>query len=624
MGRQTPRVNPAHLDSAIRLDTERDFSGSVLITRAGHPVHESHHGLADRTAGTPITSRTRFGLGSVTKVFTAVAVLDLVAEGRLALDDRVATVLPPERRPATPRDDVTVRHLLTHTSGIADYFEEETATADWATEFAALWADRPVYRMLAPADFLDMFGALPPYRAPGVRYQYSNAGYILLGLVIEAVTGDYHTTAERLFTRAGSGSGFLAADEVHENVATGYLRPRNDGEQWRTNVFAVPAIGGPDGGSFATAADLDRFLTALTAGELVPEPLLTEALRPHATINDNAAMGHGVYLLGTGRSRAIGAEGAGPGAEALIRHYPELGVNTVVLSNVDDSAWTLDHWRARRSPTEPANVWTTPPTGTRHARTVEGGQDAASSTPRSERTQRDTRHHRQRAHPPVPGARPPLRPQARPALTPPPRGWRTGPHRNGCGPVPRSALVQEGRHLRQVEESRDVVGGTRAEAGIGARGEQLGDVALGAAEDRRAERCLAPVVDAGRVRVPREQGRHRVRVVVVGGQYQQRVSRVVGEVHRYARVDRRGEAFGVTGSGEVEHRAEQREFLVGERHDTAAGKRSHTRWVASSFSVFVSSAAGSSSRTIPLPSAQPAASRAVRPLRNAPMAFAWR
>ncbi|GAB4000766.1 serine hydrolase [Glycomyces albus] len=298
-----------------RLEAERGFSGTVLITRAGRTEFEARVGLADRASGVRIGERTRFGLGSVTKAFTAVAVLSLVAEGAMGLDAPVARILGAERRPATLREDVAVRHLLAHTSGIADYFEEATATAAWVEEFAALWRDRPVYRMLEPSDFLGLFGDLPPYRAPGERFQYSNAGYILLGLVIEEVSGSAYpeAVAERVFGPAGmGGSGFFAADEVHPDIATGYLPPRGPGRPWRTNVFAAPAVGGPDGGAFATAADLDRYLSAYAHGDLVGRPLLDEALKPHGRIGDDSAMGLGVYLLGTGPGRAIGAEGPTP------------------------------------------------------------------------------------------------------------------------------------------------------------------------------------------------------------------------------------------------------------------------------------------------------------------------
>ena len=116
----------AALDAQLdRWTGERDFSGTVLLTQAGSTVFERCYGLADRAAGIPITPKTRFGLASVTKLFTAVAIADCVSAGLLRFDDAVADLLPAERRPTTLRPDVTVHHLLTHTSGIADYSEED-------------------------------------------------------------------------------------------------------------------------------------------------------------------------------------------------------------------------------------------------------------------------------------------------------------------------------------------------------------------------------------------------------------------------------------------------------------------------------------------------------------------
>jgi CubicO group peptidase (beta-lactamase class C family) len=100
-------------------------------------------------------------------MFTGVAVVDLVNRGLLDRFDRpVVDILPPQRRPATLRDDVTVHHLLSHTSGIADYCEEDEDTPGYCADYGALWEDRPSYRMQRPMDFLPLFGGLPPLRPP--------------------------------------------------------------------------------------------------------------------------------------------------------------------------------------------------------------------------------------------------------------------------------------------------------------------------------------------------------------------------------------------------------------------------------------------------------------------------
>lgn len=332
------------------------LSGTVLLTHRGETVLEGCYGLADRAAGLPVTPRTRFGLASVSKMFTAVAVADQVAAGRLAFDRPVVDVLPPGRRPATLRDDVTVHHLLCHTSGLADYFEEDEDTPGHDDDYAALWRDRPCYRMERPADFLPLFGDRPPYRPPGRRYQYSNAGFIVLALVVEEVAGRPFTdvVSERVLLRAGmSSSGYLRSDAVEPDVAVGYLPGPSPDGPWRTNVFSVPVVGGGDGGALATARDLDRFLLAYDDGTLLGDQR-DVVLAPHATMDGEAGRagfrsGYGVHLYPDGR---FGHGGGDPGVDVLVHRWPDEDVDLVVLCNVEGPAGTVrdlvvDTWRGR-------------------------------------------------------------------------------------------------------------------------------------------------------------------------------------------------------------------------------------------------------------------------------------
>jgi CubicO group peptidase (beta-lactamase class C family) len=312
----------------------RDFSGAALITVGGQPVFTGYYGLANRADGVPITPRTRFGLASLTKMFTAVTVADLVRGGKLTFDTRVVDVVPPERRPSTLLPEVTVAHLLSHTSGIADYFEEEDDDLD----YGELFAERPAYRILRPADFLPFFGDLPPYRPPGGRFQYSNAGYILLGIVIEDVTGEPYTQAARrhVFEPAGmSASGFFPTDEVHPDIAMGYLPPREPGGPLRTNIYSIPPIGTSDGGAYSNPTDLDRFLTVYGSGELLGPELRDILLTPRAEVATGLWMGYGVYVRTEG-IRRYGHGGGDPGFEVLVHRYPELDANLVAQANVED------------------------------------------------------------------------------------------------------------------------------------------------------------------------------------------------------------------------------------------------------------------------------------------------
>ncbi len=324
----------ARLDGWAR---EQDLSGAFLVTQGGATWFEHCCGLADRASGTPVTPATRFGLASLTKMFTAVAIADLVSSGDVEFSTSVVDVLPPGLRPRALHPEVTVHHLLCHTSGIADYCEEDETSPAHVADYGSLWVERPSYSMLRPEDFLPLFADLAAYRPPGVRTQYSNAGYILLGLVIEQVTGrDYvEVVQERVLDRAGmAASGFFRLDEAVPHVAVGYL-PRDGADApWRSNIYSVPVLGGPDGGAFSTARDIDRFLQAYADGSLLGD-LRDVLLTRHAESDDGFAEGYGVHLYPDGR---YGHGGGDPGVSVLANRWPDEALNIVVLCNGEEGA----------------------------------------------------------------------------------------------------------------------------------------------------------------------------------------------------------------------------------------------------------------------------------------------
>lgn len=318
-------------------EREHDLSGSFLLTRGGETVFEHTVGYADRATSTPVTPATRFATASLTKMFTAVAVADLVNAGSLTFDSRVVDLLPADRRPSTLLPQVSVHHLLSHTSGIADYSEEEEDAPNYLEDYGSLWVDLPCYSIERPIDYLPLFGDLEPYRPPGEQHQYSNAGYILLGLVLEEVTG--HAFADvvqdRVFARAGMGSsGFFRSDEPVPDVAIGYLPRSGPDAPWRSNIFSVPVIGGADGGAHTTARDVDRFLHAYADGTLLgasQERVLTR----HVDAGEGFSYGYGVLLYPDGR---YGHGGGDPGVEVLAARWPDKDAHVVVLCNGEDLA----------------------------------------------------------------------------------------------------------------------------------------------------------------------------------------------------------------------------------------------------------------------------------------------
>jgi CubicO group peptidase (beta-lactamase class C family) len=328
------------LEGAIALQHEREpFSGVVSVRERGEVVVERAFGLAHRAERIPNTVGTRFGIASGTKSLTAIAVAQLVEQGRLAFDARLADCLDV----SLPRFDpgVTLHQLLTHSAGIPDYFDE--AVMD---DYEALWRERPMYRFRTPSDFLPLFADLPMKAAPGTTWAYNNAGYVLLGLVVERATGMPFTAyVERHVLRACgmSSSGFFPLDRLPGGTARGYL-PTGDGG-WRTNAYAVPIVGGADGGAFTTAHDLAALWDALLGGRLVGEATLARMLTPHWRTDPERGDGHYGYGLWIrqrdGRPVSYAMVGEDPGVAFSSTYFPDSGVLCSLLGNTVDASWAM-------------------------------------------------------------------------------------------------------------------------------------------------------------------------------------------------------------------------------------------------------------------------------------------
>jgi CubicO group peptidase (beta-lactamase class C family) len=297
-----------------------EFSGAVLVARHGQVLLEAAWGLADREAGTRNTPDTKFRLGSMNKMFTAVATLQLVEVGKLALDDPIGKHLPDY-----PNDDVaakvTVRHLLTHTGGTGDIFGPEFEQ------------NRPTLR--EHGDYVKLYGARGLVHEPGARFQYSNYGFILLGALIEAVSGKsyYDYVRDNVFRSAGmTATDSLPESEDVPKRAVGYTR-RGPGAAWVPNTDSLPWRGTAAGGGYSTVGDLMRFAQALSSGKLISKATLAEAIRPRLQ-----QYGYGFGVQGAGRLESYGHGGGAPGMNGELLIFPELGYVVVSLSNLDPPA----------------------------------------------------------------------------------------------------------------------------------------------------------------------------------------------------------------------------------------------------------------------------------------------
>jgi CubicO group peptidase (beta-lactamase class C family) len=305
------------------------FSGAILVSRRGKPIFTRAYGQANRTYGVPNTPTTRFNLASITKMFTAVAIAQLVEQGKLFYSDHVGKILP-DYPNADVAKRVTIHHLLSHTSGMID---AQALAEKSPTPASARTVD----------DHARPFLQEPLAFAPGERFSYSNAGYILLGKIIEKVSGQsfYDFVAQHVFRPAGmSNASFPELDMPSSDIATGYEDGPNDTR--RDNVFDLTVRGSPAGMAYATVSDMDKFGQALISGRLV-KPATLAKLWSGVTSNaeQGTAYGYGATIQRYAGLRIISHGGGWKGITNHFDLYPELGISVTIFCNIDNDPMAI-------------------------------------------------------------------------------------------------------------------------------------------------------------------------------------------------------------------------------------------------------------------------------------------
>jgi D-alanyl-D-alanine carboxypeptidase len=303
----------AKVDGLLKVDK---FAGTVMITRHGKVLLREARGEADRQSHKKITMDTRFRLGSMNKMITAVSVLQLVEQKKLRLDGTIR-----EYWPDYPNQDVarkvTIRNLLMHTAGTGDIFTPEYE------------ARRLEVKTLE--DYVKIYGNRDLEFEPGTQHRYSNYGFVILGILIEKASGlQYYDYVEKnVYVPAGmKDTGSLPESDHIPNLAVGYL-PSQEG--WKSNADTLPYRGTSAGGGYSTVGDLIRFADALTSGKLLRLYWVTEATREQMP---GTRYGYGFEADGT----YWGHSGAAPGINGELRVYPKTGHVVAVLSNLEPPA----------------------------------------------------------------------------------------------------------------------------------------------------------------------------------------------------------------------------------------------------------------------------------------------
>ena len=310
------------------------YSGTVLVRWGNEAPISFVDGYAHRGFEIRNAMDTLFDTASVTKVFTAAAIVQLVERGLLRLEDRIADVI--DLAGTKIHRDVRIEHLLTHTSGIADDADEESGE-----DYAALFVDKPNYSIRECRDFLPQFAHKAPYFAAGTNVRYNNCAFVLLGLAIEEVAGIGYREyiAEHIFRAHNmTRSHFCAMDEVYANVAEGYVCEADD--RWRKNIYSYPPIGTADGGAHTTVGDLERFLRAAAQNETLNRPHCAHS-RPHKYGIWRTGYGFEFVEDGNGDVLCMYKEGVNVGVEAMCAYYPAQDATVCLLSNVNGRLFGL-------------------------------------------------------------------------------------------------------------------------------------------------------------------------------------------------------------------------------------------------------------------------------------------
>ena len=327
------------------LDPEADrtaFSGVVRVDRSGTIELAKAYGLADRRHGIPNTIDTQFGIASGTKGLTALAVVSLIEDGSLELGTTARSVLG-EDLPLIG-DDVTIEQLLSHRSGIGDYFDEDAI--EQVTDYVL---PVPVHELATTEAFLAVLDGHPTAFPPGERFAYNNGGYVVLALIAERASGvPFHELVRRRVCEpAGMGdTEFLRSDELPGRAALGYLTA--DGS--RTNVFHLPVRGSGDGGIYSTASDVSSLWSAFFAGRIVSRDWVTEMVRARSDVpSESLRYGLGFWLHRSGD--VVELHGYDAGVSFRSTHDPASATTRTVISNTSEGTWPIETLLDERVPT---------------------------------------------------------------------------------------------------------------------------------------------------------------------------------------------------------------------------------------------------------------------------------
>jgi CubicO group peptidase (beta-lactamase class C family) len=327
---QTDRLSVSEfvreLDAYLETNTENDlFSGVVLFAREGKPIFKKAYGMADRERNISNQLNTKFCIGSMGKMFTAVAIAQLVEQGKLSYDDLIGKYLGADWIQPEVGEKVKISHLLSHTSGIAEYLDDE------------------FYKFAEPGTHWTLEDRKPIVKEksltfePGTRWAYCNIGFILLAAIIEKVTGKDYIKEHILDPVDMDNTIGSSSNKILSNVALGYDKIQEEGKAfWRKTGLFGNNDGTPSGGGFSTVDDFLKFAEALRTDLLISSESKELLMSAKPGLN-SIHYGYGFWIERSRFGRVVGHGGVAPGVSANFRMFLDRGYTMIILSNYSEA-----------------------------------------------------------------------------------------------------------------------------------------------------------------------------------------------------------------------------------------------------------------------------------------------
>ena len=317
---------------------DSNFRGNIYIIKDNEILYENVTGFADLANEVQNSLETKFASASAGKVFVAVAILQLIEQGKMQFEDTLGTLL--DMNLGQIDKDVTVRQLLTHTSGVPDYFDESVME-----EYEELWIDYPNYKIRRNNDLFPLFMNKPMMYSKGEKFQYNNSGYVLLASIIEKVTGMYFDEylQKNVFDVCDmTSTGYYELDRLPAKCASNYIWCE-DTKSYRTNIFSVDVKGTGAGGAFITVKDIASFWNGLISGKLLSKEMVEQMLTKQSgdgSDEEEGYYGYGVWIIENENGMDIPYfQGCDPGVSFISEYNPNNNMISVFVSNYCDNVW---------------------------------------------------------------------------------------------------------------------------------------------------------------------------------------------------------------------------------------------------------------------------------------------